>query len=250
MIIQAIRKLLINHNAAYNLFADIYHFFINCYFFLKSLTKNHKFFFPRKAYGFYKSQYGQDVVLEKLGLLKKNGFFVEVGSNHPVFNSNTYFLEKVYEYKGVSIDPIDYSVDFKKFRPRTTFLNNLVSNNNNPIDFYQVKNNLGWENQMSSINPKALKKGRGFNAIKRRIKPISLKDLDINSVDILFIDVEGSEIGVLKSIDWKKVKPHVIVIENSGQFYMKSFLTNFLKKRNYRLVAQIGYSDEIYTSLY
>lgn len=35
---------------------------------------------------------------------KKNGFYVELGANHPIEGSNTYYLEKEFGWKGVSFE--------------------------------------------------------------------------------------------------------------------------------------------------
>ena len=37
-------------------------------------------------------------------------------------------------------------------------------------------------------------------------------------IDLLMIDVEGHEISVLQSIDWKKHRPKVLLVENNGEF--------------------------------
>ena len=50
------------------------------------------------------SQIGQDkFVLEHLNN-KKNGFFIDIGSGHPVKINNTIVLEKEYEWSGISFD--------------------------------------------------------------------------------------------------------------------------------------------------
>lgn len=35
---------------------------------------------------------------------KKNGFFLELGSNHPIIINNTYVLEKEYNWKGIMVE--------------------------------------------------------------------------------------------------------------------------------------------------
>tara|TARA_B110000003_G_scaffold62782_1_gene63172 strand:+ start:5437 stop:6096 length:660 start_codon:yes stop_codon:yes gene_type:complete len=42
---------------------------------------------------------------------KKNGTFVEIGSNHPKINNNTFLLEKKYNWNGILIE---YSKNFEK----------------------------------------------------------------------------------------------------------------------------------------
>jgi len=52
----------------------------------------------------FESQIGQDkFVLEQLKN-KKNGYFIDIGSGHPVKINNTVILEKHYKWKGLSFD--------------------------------------------------------------------------------------------------------------------------------------------------
>ncbi len=203
---------------------------------------------PIQQGGYYKSQYGQDYYLEKLGLLVPNGFFVEVGCNHPVFNSNSHYLEKKLGWTGVSIDGIDYASLFESERPNTIFINVLISEEEGELDFFKVKNEDGWENQVSSVHKETLSKGKGFNAelVKVSALPMSkIKEID-RPIDLCLIDVEGHEFSVLRSVDFKDNPPKIFVIENNGQFYSRRSLVNFLTEKGYEHVARIGTADDIF----
>jgi hypothetical protein len=50
------------------------------------------------------SQSFQDAFVLNLHGFKKNGFFVEIGSNHPVIYSNTFLLEYKYGWSGVAFE--------------------------------------------------------------------------------------------------------------------------------------------------
>lgn len=50
------------------------------------------------------SQASQDLFVEALTKQKQSGYFVEIGSNHPVINNNTYLLEKKYNWRGLMIE--------------------------------------------------------------------------------------------------------------------------------------------------
>ena len=89
-----IRKILKDHKTLYNLASKVYHLTSEVLMSIFCKLNNVVYLKPIKARGKYKSQFGQDYYLCKLGLLKKNGFFIEIGANDPKYNSNTYFLEK------------------------------------------------------------------------------------------------------------------------------------------------------------
>ena len=52
----------------------------------------------------YKGQVLQDKFVLNILKEKKNGFFLEIGSNHPININNTYLLEKIYDWKGIMVE--------------------------------------------------------------------------------------------------------------------------------------------------
>ena len=52
----------------------------------------------------YYSQAGQDLFVVEMLKRKKNGYYCEVGGNHPFDSNNTYLLESEYGWKGMSIE--------------------------------------------------------------------------------------------------------------------------------------------------
>lgn len=52
----------------------------------------------------YYSQVGQDKFILKVLKEKRNGFFLEIGSNYPIDINNTYTLEKNYNWKGIMVE--------------------------------------------------------------------------------------------------------------------------------------------------
>lgn len=244
--INYIRLLLKNNKYLYDSFGKFYHLFKDILVQLSMIFKEAKYLKPLNIKQKYKSQYGQDYYLEKFGFLKKNGYFVEVGCNHPIFNSNSYYLEKYYQYKGLSIDPLNYKPLYKKYRPRTKFINALIDNSNNYLNFHKIENNYGWENQMSSLHKNFIRSGKNFKYKVIKVKSLPLNKLVNKKIDILMIDVEGHEFKVLNSLNFKKTDPNVILVENSGDYFKKNKMENYMSNRNYKLFARIGSADDIY----
>jgi hypothetical protein len=96
------------------------------------------------------SQAGQDLFVKSFTKEKKNGYFVEIGSNHPINHSNTYLLEKKYNWKGLMVE-YDHSFEslYKIHRPASIYRMNdarlvnyrqILDNNNFPenIDYLQI----------------------------------------------------------------------------------------------------------------
>ncbi len=54
---------------------------------------------------------------------KRGGIFVDVGSNDPRTENNTYFLEATLGWSGVAIDAMqEFAPEYARYRPRTHFL--------------------------------------------------------------------------------------------------------------------------------
>ena len=209
-----------------------------------------KYFHPRAPSGEYKSQFGQDYYLEKLGLLKRDGFVIEVGSNHPVYDSNSYYLEKSLGWRGISIDGVDFSNDFLKLRANTSFVHCLIDSENGEAEFYEVQNVDGWETQISSMYESNLELGKGFKATKKIVQTKRLSDFQNENqfIDLCLIDVEGHEFSVLDSIDWENKPPRVFVIEKMGEFYPRNHLIQYMSNKGYKFVARVGTTDDIFLS--
>lgn len=150
--------------------------------------------------------------------------FEEVGCDHPDSDSNTNFLETVMNCSGVSIDAID-SEEFQKLRPKTEFLRLLVSDEIKVLEFFHVLN----ADIMSSVNNEISEQGIGYKTRIEKIitTPMSHIECALRSIDILFVDVEGHEFNVLKSIDWNIQSPKVICIENNGLYFPRATLVSY-----------------------
>ena len=71
------------------------------------------------------SQSHQDLFALYMNCKKKNGTFLEIGSNHPITHNNTYLLESQYQWKGLMIECDGF---FEKFY-----------NLDRPLSFYQIQ---------------------------------------------------------------------------------------------------------------
>ena len=69
------------------------------------------------------SQASQDVFVINLLQHKKNGYFVEIGTNDPIEGNNTYLLEKNYEFKGLLVEYESYYENrYKQHRPNSIYI--------------------------------------------------------------------------------------------------------------------------------
>ena len=90
----------------------------------------------------YNGQLLQDKFVLNLLKFKKNGTFVEIGTNNPIVNNNTYLLEKDFNWKGIMIEYIDkFEKMYKEQRTSTYIIKDAEK-----IDFFQLlqSNNMPY----------------------------------------------------------------------------------------------------------
>jgi hypothetical protein len=81
---------------------------------------------------------------------KENGYFLEIGSNHPIYINNSYLLETKYNWKGIMVEYVnDFLPLYKEHRPNSIHVindarvidyKNLLEKNNFPtsLDYLQI----------------------------------------------------------------------------------------------------------------
>lgn len=202
----------------------------------------------------YYSQYGQDKFInEQFINNKKNGFFVDIGAHDGQTYSNTYFFEKKLDWHGICFEPLPKPFqELSKCRSNSICLNACVSSTEGNIEFIEVE---GYSEMLSGIvgtyHPLHLARlkreitqyGGNYRIIK--IPSIRFNDTmtayNISKIDFLSIDTEGSELEILKSINFETVIINIIAVENN---YQVKEIRLLLESKGYRFVIHRG--DEIY----
>jgi FkbM family methyltransferase len=209
------------------------------------------------------SQEGEDMILRRLFEEQQLGFYVDVGAHHPKRFSNTYFFYKK-GWKGINIDAMPDSMKaFNKIRPRDINIEKPVSDKKQTLIYYAF-NEPALNGFSQDLSEQRDGQGNYFIEFTKEIETVTLEEiLDINlpknqQIDFLSIDVEGLDFLVLKSNNFKKYKPKVILIEILGSSLEEmesNEITKFLKKYNYFVYAKavntvIFISDEFYNERY
>lgn len=166
------------------------------------------------------SQEGEDMILRRIFEEKKTvGFYVDVGAHHPKRFSNTYFLYKK-GWVGINIDAMPGSMAlFKKMRPRDINLEIAISDKKQVLTYY-VFNEPALNGFSQTLSAERDRKGiyRIIDEIKLETSTLA-EVLDTHlpidiGIDFLSVDVEGLDLQVLKSNNWNKYKPKVILVES------------------------------------
>ena len=193
------------------------------------------------------AQEGEDKILERIFNYKHNGFYVDIGAYHPVKFSNTY---KFYlnEWRGINIDAQPGSMRiFDKIRPKDKNIEAAISDKEEILTYYEF--NIPTLNSFSKELSEERNKVNGYKIISERqihtqkLSAILDKNIDKNQyIDFMSVDVEGFDLNVLKSNNWDKYRPQILLVEildtEASQTPGKESIQQFLKNINYNVIAK------------
>lgn len=192
------------------------------------------------------SQEGEDNVLMRYFEHQEDGFYVDVGAHHPFRFSNTYLFYKK-GWRGINIDAMPGSMRlFDEFRKEDTNLEVPVSEKSQTLTYYIFN-----EPALNTFSASEAAKKDGFHHYKI-VEKIELDTAPLSqileqylpenkTIDFLSVDVEGLDFDVLKSNNWNKFKPKMILIESLRSDIENTFSTelySYLKEHGYRFVAK------------
>ena len=219
---------------------------------LSKLIDNYPIILPQRSYG----QNGEDLIIDRLMAGRKSGFYVDVGSHHPIRFSNTY---KFYKrgWRGLNIDAMPGSAKhFQLFRGRDISIECGVAEVNGVMTYYMFNEpalntfsfeEAGLKNQppYKIIGTKEVRVER-LDFLLQKYLP---KEQDI---DFLSLDVEGMDYEVLRSNDWSKYRPELILAETLHYDIINSSdcpIVRFLVDIGYEQISK-AYNTTFFRSCY
>ena len=158
----------------------------------------------------------EDVMLARALSSVGRGFYIDIGAWHPDRHSVTrHFYEA--GWRGVNVEPGKTYFDLlRRRRRRDTNLNVVISDRPGQLVFHEAPHS-----GLSGTDPAVLATaGRlGIQTQSFTVQAITLAELCERHVppggDIHFlkIDVEGHEAAVIRSGDWERFRPWIVVLE-------------------------------------
>lgn len=190
------------------------------------------------------SQEGEDLILSRFFEGKRKGFFIDIGAFHPIRFSNTFKFYKL-GWHGINIEARPGSKKlFDSIRKRDINVECPVSDVASELVYYCFNEPAlnGFSSQLTME-----RKGIGHYKVIKEIKMMTKRLDEIldkyllidQKIDFMSIDVESFDLNVLKSNNWNKYKPEVILVEDlEFDFNNSSSITLYLKSNGYQMFAR------------
>ena len=190
----------------------------------------------------------EDVILNRVFADKKEGFYIDVGAQHPIYDSVT---KAFYDrgWQGINIEPVkEYYELLAQERERDLNLNLGVGETESELDFFELEGTgLSTFDRETAAR---LSKEEGYKINNYQVPIVKLADIcqqHLNcQIDFLKIDVEGWEENVILGNDWSRFRPTVIIVEATipnSPTRAETNITEILKEQNYQQVYFDGLND-------
>jgi FkbM family methyltransferase len=221
--------------------------------FLRRRVKLVAIFFPR--------YFGLNEIDKKLESYfpYKNGYFVELGANDGVSQSNTKYFELFKNWRGVLIEPHPgkFSECRKNRSKRSKCINAACVSSSYTGDSIQLlysnlmtialegESDIQDRNQHAEWGGDFLTKSEivyEFSAPSRTLEAILLACHAPSTIDFLSLDVEGNEIEVLKGLDLTNRCFKYILVESREL----NTITGYLMPFGYAFVEQLSPHDYLF----
>jgi FkbM family methyltransferase len=192
----------------------------------------------------YNSQFSQDEKILRLLNYKQNGYFLDIGCSDPKNLSNTYVLEKEFNWKGLAVDPRkkikhaftkERNCSFEEAAVYThdgiiSFSDLGVRSGINESDITdQVTENINSVYDVSCITLKSLFKKYNVPTV----------------IDYMSLDVEGAELLILKTFPFLEYTLLTATIEHNSHVGEKqkqkgNEIIELMSYNNFKLVEVLG----------
>ena len=191
-----------------------------------------------------------------------NGYFVELGANDGITQSNSLYFERQRNWRGLLVEPAPQN--FLKCRQNRSVRNSIYCAACVSFDYAQEFVRIAYSNLMSTSlslesdiqDPRAHSKmgdrflGSGetifeFGAVARTLNALLLDAHAPKKIDFLSLDVEGAELEVLKGIDHQTFRFKYLLVE------CRDFarLSAYLEKQGYCYIEKLSEQDYLFASV-
>jgi FkbM family methyltransferase len=170
---------------------------------------------------------------------RPNGFFVDVGANDPVRNSQSYPLER-FGWNGILIEPLPDQVSLLREKRSATVVECAVSSRENHgrfVNLLQAGSHSTLCGTLAARKSQKITSQAPLGVFCQTLDSV-LEDATVPAnFEFLSIDVEGHELEVLDGFSISKWRPQLVLLEDHG---ISLGVHNFMRSRGYALLLRTG----------
>jgi FkbM family methyltransferase len=194
----------------------------------------------------------QDLFALYFSKAKRFGYFVEFGATDGILHSNTYLLEKSFDWRGIVAEPLSaWHERLKKNRSCHVDTRCVYSRSNEMVRFrntHEAPELAGIEGNLQADHNDALRQKFSTD----EVRTVSLMDLletynAPSSIDYLSVDTEGSELEILNAFDFSAYQISLITVEHNFIDGERGKLKALLERNGFvRVFEKISKWDDWY----
>ena len=192
------------------------------------------------------SQDGEDMLLRRLFEGQRVGFYVDVGAHHPYRFSNTCYFHRR-GWRGINVDPNPDAIRvFDRYRPGDTNVCVGIADAPGTLEYHFFN-----ESALNTFDAALAKKRAqmpGYRLVETRSVPVRTLDELLTEylpkdqrIDFLTVDVEGLDLAVLRSGNWDRFRPQILLVESRERTFRtidQDPISAFAASAGYQLVAK------------
>ena len=173
---------------------------------------------------------------------RRDGVFLDVGANHYMSESNTYFLEKELGWSGIAIDALEeFAADYRTHRPRTRFIAMFASDvPDTTVEFFVPERNKLVASADREFTVRAKAPGSPRQVPATTLNAV-LEEAGLRRIDFVSMDIELSEPKALAGFDIGKYQPSLVCIEAHPE--VRQQILDYFASRRYTVVGKYLRAD-------
>jgi FkbM family methyltransferase len=161
------------------------------------------------------SQNFEDVILWRLLAHVDSGFYIDLGAQHPIYDSVTHaFYER--GWSGINVEPNQDFLDLLNLhRPRDTNLGWLIGSSVGTAKFFRTMDGSGLSTGVLEFAKNLESQSTPMEIESKEVKPLSeiCETYVKGDIHFLKIDVEGMEREVILGANFQMFRPWIVVVE-------------------------------------
>jgi FkbM family methyltransferase len=201
-----------------------------------------------RAGPWFQGQADQDVLAYLYFKGRREGFFLDIGAYDGKTYSNTYVFEQM-GWKGICLEPLpDVFTRLRQNRVCDCYNLAMSDESGEDADFIRaagVETLSGLESKMAAAHKDWILREKGV-VEHIKVETITFADLmgrypGITYIDFMSLDVEGAEMSILGSIDFRTYRFGLIAVESIDESPGEGErLKNFMGERGYGVLLDVG----------